>query len=51
MAVVALILLALALACFLIAAFWAPPSPPRVNFVALGLAFWVLTALIAGHPH
>jgi hypothetical protein len=51
MGVVTLILMALAVACFLIAAFWAPPSPPRVNLVALGLAFWAITALMAGHWH
>jgi hypothetical protein len=34
-----------ALVCFLVAAF-APRQPPRVNLVALGLAFWVLVPLI-----
>jgi len=49
------VLLILSLVCFLVAAIagyaadgrgWA-----RTNFIALGLAFWVATALIAAFPH
>lgn len=36
------VLLLLALACFVVAVFW---TPPRLNLIALGLAFWVLNAL------
>lgn len=42
-----LILLVFAFVCFALAAFW-NPSPPRVNLIAAGLAFWVLSELI-GH--
>jgi hypothetical protein len=43
-----LILLVFAFVCFALSAFW-NPSPPRVNLIAAGLAFWVLSLLIAGH--
>jgi hypothetical protein len=43
-----LIFLVFAFVCFTLSAFWVPP-PPRVNLVALGLAFWVLSAVIVGH--
>jgi hypothetical protein len=43
-----LILLVFAFVCFALAAFWTP-SPPRLNLVAAGLAFWVLSELIVGH--
>lgn len=55
MTIVLFLLLILALVCFLIAAFvghaggerpWA-----RTNFIALGLAFWVLTLIVAAFPH
>ncbi len=42
------ILLLLALVCFVLAAIGVPSN--RVNLVALGLAFWVLTAVIAAAP-
>lgn len=46
-----LILLVFAFVCFTLAAFW-NPSPPRVNLIAAGLAFWVLSVILAGHlPH
>jgi len=39
-----LVLLIAAFVCFVLAAInW---NPPRVNLVALGLALWVLTALV-----
>lgn len=44
-----LILLILALVCFLVAAI-NHPSLSRVNFVALGLALWVFTAILAAVP-
>ena len=37
----------LALICFIIAAFNLVASP-RINFIALGLAFWVLTLVLTG---
>ena len=40
-----LVLLIAALICFALAAFNFTPSP-RINLVALGLALWVLTALV-----
>lgn len=43
---ITLILLVFAFVCFTLSAFW---SHPRVNLVAAGLAFWVLSVLIAGH--
>ncbi len=39
-----LVLLILALVCFIAAA--ANVSLPPINFIALGLSFWVLTVLI-----
>jgi uncharacterized membrane protein len=38
------VLLICGLVCFILAAFGVPVS--RINLVALGLAFWILTALI-----
>jgi hypothetical protein len=58
--VINFVLLILALVCFLLATFAghagaAPDGRPvawtRTNFVALGLAFWVATAIIAAFPH
>jgi hypothetical protein len=46
---ISLILLVLAFVCFLLSAFW-NPAPPRVNLIALGLAAWVLSVLLAAHP-
>jgi hypothetical protein len=43
-----LILLIAALVCFLIAA--GGVAVGRVNLIALGLAFWVITLLIAAVP-
>ena len=47
-----LILLVFAFVLFSIAAIWnpAPPSPWFGRLVAAGLAFWVLSVLLAGHP-
>ncbi len=42
-----MILLVFAFVCFTLAAFW-NPAPPRVNLIAAGLAFWVLSVLLAG---
>jgi len=42
-----MILLVFAFVCFALAAFW-NPNPPRVNLIAAGLAFWVLSVLLAG---
>lgn len=42
-----IVLLAFAFVCFALAAFW-NPAPPRVNLIAAGLMFWVLTALLGG---
>lgn len=44
---ITLILLVFAFVCFTLAAFW-NPVPPRINLVAAGLAFWVLSVLLAG---
>jgi len=44
-----LILLVFSFVCFALAAFW-NPAPPRVNLIAAGLAFWVLSVILAGHP-
>ena len=44
-----LILLVFAFVCFALAAFW-NPNPPRINLIAAGLAFWVLSEILAGHP-
>jgi hypothetical protein len=43
-----IILIVFAFVCFCIAAFWA--SPPRVNFIALGLAFCALSVILGGMP-
>ena len=58
MTAVNFVLLVLALVCFLIAAIAGYAASDgtaggwhRTNFVALGLAFWVATALIAAFPH
>jgi hypothetical protein len=45
---ITLILLIFAFVCFTLSAFWSPS--PRVNLIAAGLAFWVLSVLIAGVP-
>ena len=53
------VLLVLALVCFLVAAIVGYAATPegrvagwsRTNFMALGLAFWVATALISAFPH
>jgi hypothetical protein len=47
MGVISLILLAFALVCFVIAAVWNPPSPPRVHLGWIGLAFWVGAEILA----
>lgn len=41
------ILLVFAFVCFTLSGFW-NPAPPRVNLVAAGLAFWVLSIILAG---
>ena len=43
------ILLVLAFVLFLLGAF-SVPAPPRVNFVAAGLACWVLSILLGHLP-
>jgi hypothetical protein len=48
MLTVSIILLVVALVCFLIAAVNHPTIPARFNLVALGLAFWVLSMLVTG---
>jgi len=40
-----LILLVFAFVCLTLAAFWRPATP-RVDLIALGLAFWVLSVLL-----
>lgn len=54
MIIVSFILLLLAFVCFLIAAFvghaGGERSWTRTNFIALGLALWVLTLIIAVFP-
>lgn len=45
---ISLIFLVFAFVCFALSAFWTP-TPPRVNLIAAGLAFWVLSLLIAAH--
>lgn len=45
-AVLPLILYVLAFVCFVIAAFWVNTPPARPNFVALGLASWVLAIIL-----
>lgn len=42
-----IILLVFAFVCFCLAAVGVP-NPPRFNLVAAGLAFWVLSVLLAG---
>lgn len=44
---ITLILMVFAFCCLVLAAFWAP-TPPRVNLIALGLAFWSLSIILAG---
>lgn len=58
MTVVNFILLVLALVCFLVAAVIGYGAAGdgtatwhRTNFVALGLAFWVVTFIIGAFPH
>ena len=41
------ILLVFAFVWFTLSAFW-NPAPPRVNLIAAGLAFWVLSIILAG---
>lgn len=43
MNVLILVLLVFAFVCFVLAAI---PMPSRINLVALGLAFWVLTVIV-----
>jgi hypothetical protein len=43
------ILLVFSFVCLVLAAFW-HPGPPRVNLIAAGLAFFVLSVLVATHP-
>lgn len=45
-----LILLVFAFVCFVLAAVGVPSSP-RFNLIAGGLAFWVLSVLIAANWH
>jgi hypothetical protein len=47
-----LILLVFAFVLFAIAGFWNPPAPSPWfgRLVAAGLAFWVLSVILAGHP-
>jgi hypothetical protein len=42
-----LILLIAGLVCFLLAAFGFSPTP-RISWLALGLAFWIITVIIGG---
>lgn len=44
---ITLILMVFAFVCFVLSAFWTP-NPPRVNLIALGLAFWSLSVILAG---
>jgi hypothetical protein len=46
MVIITLLLLIFALVCFLIGAF-GQHAVSRINMIALGLAFWVTTAIIA----
>lgn len=41
------VFLILALVCFLLAAIWVPPNPPRVNLIGAGLFFATLAWLVA----
>jgi hypothetical protein len=43
-----MILLVFSFVCFALAAFGVP-TPPRLNLIAAGLAFWVLAELIGSH--
>lgn len=43
-----LILLVFAFVCFVLAAIGIP-NPSRFNLIAAGLAFWVLSVILAGH--
>lgn len=47
MSIVTLILLVLAFVLFALAAAGVP-APPRFQFLAAGLAFWVLSVLLTG---
>jgi hypothetical protein len=40
-----LILLVFAFVCFVLGTFW-NPAPPRINLIAAGLAFWVLSVIL-----
>lgn len=42
---VTMILLVFAFVCFAISARW---NPPNTNLTAVGLAFWVLSVILAG---
>jgi hypothetical protein len=42
-----MILLVFGFVCFVLAAFGVP-SPPRFNLLAAGLAFWILSVILAG---
>lgn len=42
-----LILLVFGFVCFVLAAIGVP-NPPRFNLIAAGLAFWILTVILAG---
>ena len=42
---VTLILIVFGFVCFCFAAFWNPAPPARVNLIAAGLAFWVLSEI------
>jgi hypothetical protein len=43
-----LILLVLGFFCFALSSFWNGPS---INLVALGLAFWIFSVILAGHTN
>jgi Na+/H+ antiporter NhaC len=51
MGTISLILLVFAFVCFVIAAFWNPPSPPRVLLGWFGLACWVLAEILGRAFH
>lgn len=51
MLTVHLVLMVIALICFLLAAVWTPPAPPRVSIGWLGLFFWCLAELTTALPH
>jgi hypothetical protein len=46
---ITLILLVFAFVCLALAAFW-NPNPPKINLIAAGLAFWVLSELLSHVP-